>query len=106
MKLPAYILSEGAEEDLRSITRYTLKNHGHKQTLKYRDQLETCTDNLANDIYPHKVIADIIPEICYLQCQYHYIFGLRQIKKPMIVIAILHERMDLMRRVADRINNL
>ncbi|MFT4565679.1 MAG: toxin ParE1/3/4 [Saprospiraceae bacterium] len=103
MNKPVYILSAGAEEDLRSITQYTLKNHGHKQTLKYRDELETCADNLANGTYPHKVLTNSTPKILYLRCQHHYIFGYRE-DKQIIIMAILHKRMDLINRLTERLN--
>ena len=38
-----------------------------------------------------------------LHCEHHYIFCLQRDDAPALVVAILYERMDLMRRVADRL---
>ena len=36
-------------------------------------------------------------------CQKHYIFGLSEPNKPLLIIAMLHERMDLMQRLKHRL---
>ncbi|MCX7285260.1 MAG: type II toxin-antitoxin system RelE/ParE family toxin [Novosphingobium sp.] len=38
-----------------------------------------------------------------LRCQHHYIFCLPRDAAPALVVAILHERMDLMTRLAARL---
>ena len=38
-----------------------------------------------------------------LHFEYHYIFCLPRDDAPALIVAILHERMDLMARLADRL---
>jgi len=37
--------------------------------------------------------------------EHHYVFCLPREDGPALVVAIFHERMDLMTRLADRLNN-
>ena len=38
-------------------------------------------------------------------CEYHYIFGVKRDHFPMLILAIFHERMDLMQRLKDRLHD-
>jgi len=38
-----------------------------------------------------------------VRCEHHYIFCLPRDDAPALVVAIFHERMDLMARLADRL---
>ena len=92
----SYEISLLAEEDWRDIVNYTFDNHGEAQTRKYMDQLEKCISDLSIGEGFYKAMDGLIPDICLKHCEHHYIFGLMRDNKPMLVIAILHERMDLM----------
>ena len=37
-------------------------------------------------------------------CEHHYAFALPREGAPALIVAILHERMDLMTRLAERLN--
>ena len=96
-------LSDDAEIDLSEITEYTYKNHGATQTLKYIDNLEECAANLSTGHVHHKELSDIHPQLRIKHCQHHYIFGVMRKSRPMLVVAILHERMKLIERVKKRL---
>ena len=98
-----YLLSEAAAEDMRGIIRYTLREHGYKQALKYSSQIERCAERLAKSKQGYKKLPDINPELRYTHCEHHYIFGLIRKNQKMLIVAILHERMDLIRRVTGRL---
>jgi plasmid stabilization system protein ParE len=101
--MPLYKLSNDAEIDLAEITEYTYENHGTTQTLKYIDQLDECTNNLASGDGHYKEESKIHPQLRIKHCQHHYIFGVMRSSQPMLVVAILHERMKLIERVKKRL---
>lgn len=103
MIMPSYQTSDAAEEDLQEIMEYTLTRHGEKQAFQYIDDLEECTENLARSYGHYKEIHGLHPGMRVKHCQHHYIFGIMREHAPMLVIAIFHERMDLLVRLKDRL---
>lgn len=101
--MPFYELSDDAETDLDGITKYTYENHGVAQTLKYIDHLDECANNLAMGNGHYKALPEIHPQLRMKHCQHHYIFGVITKSSPMLVVAILHERMKLIERVKMRL---
>ncbi len=97
--MPLYKLSDDAENDLAEITEYTYENHGATQTLKYINKLSECASKLATDDGNYKKLSEIHPQLRITHCQHHYIFGVMRSSRPMLVVAILHERMKLIERV-------
>jgi hypothetical protein len=55
-------------------------------------------------VVPFKDMSAIYPALRMARCQHHYVFCLPQEDAPALIVAILHERMDLMKRLADRLN--
>lgn len=99
-----YEISLSAEEDWREIVNYTLDQHGEIQTRKYMQELTNCIDNLANGVGHYKKMDDLHIGICLKHCQHHYIFGLTRKNKPMLIVAVFHERMDLIKQLVKRLN--
>jgi len=50
-----------------------------------------------------KFLSDIHPSLRVTRCEHHYIFCIWREGAPAIIIAILHERMDLIARIKDRL---
>ena len=48
-------------------------------------------------------MSSLHPGLIMARCQYHYLFCLPRPDAPALIVAILHERMDLMARLADRL---
>lgn len=101
--MPLYVLSDDASIDLDEITEYTYENHGVAQTMKYIDNLEECAVSLANGHGHYKELSKIHPQLRVKHCQHHYIFAVIKKSQPMLVVAILHERMKLIERVKKRL---
>ncbi len=99
-----YELSPGADEDLENIARYTLKTWGVEQTRKYMSALEKCIENLAQGVGRFKELEGLQPGMRMVRCEHHYIFGLMRPESPMLVVAVLHEKMDTIRRVRKRLD--
>lgn len=100
----SYILTTEAEEDVRSIIRYTRKKWGVAQVRSYIARLEKAMNNLAINQGYFKDMSDVFPELRLVHCGHHYIFGLPQKGSPILIIAIFHENMDLIARLSNRIN--
>ncbi len=99
-----YLLTNAAASDLREIVRYTKKQWGHDQVLSYVDRLQRGIEQLvANGGGVGKELSVIFPGLRMLHCEHHYIFCLPRDKAPALIVAILHERMDLIARVANRL---
>jgi plasmid stabilization system protein ParE len=102
--LTAYILTAEAESDLRSVIRYTRARWSAAQVRRYVSALERGIANLAEGKVPFKDMSALYPALRMARCQHHYVFCLPQEDAPALIVAILHERMDLMERLADRLN--
>lgn len=98
-----YTFTAFAKNDLDDITEYTFQKFGYEQSLRYVANLESCAEDLADGFGSIKEMQYIVPKLYAKHCQHHYIFGLKSINKPMAIIAILHERMDLIKRIKARI---
>jgi plasmid stabilization system protein ParE len=103
--LTAYILTAEAEADLRGIIRYTRKQWGAAQVRRYIGKLEQGIANLAAGQDPFKDMSELFPALRMARCEHHYVFCLPRQDAPALVVAIFHERMDLMTRLADRLND-
>ena len=98
-----YELSPSAENDLSEIANYTIQTWGSEQAAKYQHVLEerfiaiACKRAEARTFLLHR------PDLFVTHCERHHIFYQeREVEGPLI-IAILHEKMDLMKRLQDRL---
>lgn len=100
-----YILTEGAEADLRGIIHYTRQEWGTKQVRTYVAKLKAGIARIASGQGTFKELDDLYPALRMARCEHHYVFCLPRENAPALIVAILHERMDLMVRLADRLND-
>lgn len=98
-----YRLSPEAENDLASIALYTLERWGPEQMRRYEAGLTNCIEALAVGATRTATPLPHRPEIRSLHCQHHYIFALVREGQPVGIIAVLHEQMDLPRRLEERL---
>lgn len=49
-------------------------------------------------------MSALYPALRVAHCEHHYAFCLPREKACALIVAIFHERMDLMARLADRLN--
>lgn len=103
MASPLYELSIDAQHDIESILEYTLENFGPAQVETYGANLIKCVEDLAMEQGGYKTLTRGNRKVRMLHCHKHFIFGIQRPSKPLLVIAVLHERMDLMRRLTGRI---
>lgn len=76
---------------------------GAAQARRYAGQLQRCVEALARGEGGHRDLEDFHPGLRMVHCEHHYIFCLLRADAPALIVAILHERMDLIARVAGRL---
>lgn len=98
-----HVLTAAAETDVRGIVRYTRRQSGDAKLRAYMDKLERGIVRLAAGQGAFKDLGMLYPALRMSHCQHHYIFCLHRENAPPLIVAILHERMNLMTRLADRL---
>ena len=98
-----YILTEAAEADLRAIIRYPSREWGDAQLRRYVEDLERGIARLARAQGSWRDVSLLYPRMRLAHVGHHYVFCLPQDNAPALIVAIFHERMDLMARLAERL---
>jgi toxin ParE1/3/4 len=101
--MASYELSPEAFTDLLGIADYTRRQWGVPQATKYRDQLEQCFEALATGKGRFKNLSHIRVDLRATRCRHHYVYCVMLTHSPPLMIAVLHEKMDLMARIAERL---
>jgi len=89
---------------MRGIIRYTRKQWGKAQVRRYVAALEHGIACLAAGQGAFKVMDALYPSLRMAHCEHHYVFCLPRENAPALIVAIFHERMDLLTRLADRLS--
>lgn len=97
-----YRLSTEAECDLDKILRYTVWQWGIDQAERYMLEFEKVFFRLA-DGCEARAFSESCPELKVIRCQHHYVFYLHEKPELPLVIAVLHERMDMLSRLRKRL---
>ncbi len=92
--------SRRAEADLLSIADYTLREWGKAQTARYIDELEICSQMLADNPALGRVCDDIRPGLRRHEHGKHVLFY-REERGGILVSRILHQRMLPEKHVLD-----
>ncbi len=98
-----YVLTKSAEADLREITRYTLEQWGVAQCSTYIADIEQKAEALATGKGIFQEMSALMPNLRVVLSGKHYIFCLPQQNAPAIILAILHEKMDVVARLKHRL---
>ena len=101
--MQAYDLTPAAAADLRSIARYTFREWGARQQQRYARQLEACCRAIGEGAAASRAFSDRHPQMRVTRCRHHYIFHMRPPGRRPLIIAVLHERMDLLARLERRL---
>lgn len=99
-----YVLTAAAEDDLRSIIRYARKQWGNEQVRSYVFKLAQGMVRLASGHGAFKEMSELHPGLRMVHCEHHFIFCLPREAEPALIVAILHERMDLVMRLVGRLS--
>ena len=102
--MPLYDITPAAQNDLREIARYTEKHWGHAQAMIYGAALDACFDQIVAGTAFSRAFSERFPSVCVTHCEHHYVFFLHPEHQPPTIIAVLHERMDMLQRLSDRLS--
>jgi len=102
--MPTYRLTPPAQQDLKEIARYTLEKWGRKQVLSYKDLLEKRFHEIADKTALSRQFSEVYPDVLVNRCEHHYIFFFHPEGKKPSILAILHERMNFVSKLKNRLN--
>jgi Plasmid stabilization system protein len=96
-----YRFTQSAREDLIDIWLYTQETWGEAQADSYQDTLHLCCARIAAGEAQTKPVPGL-ERIRSYHCQHHFMFCVEQ-DSTVIIVAVLHERMNLIERLRDRL---
>lgn len=99
--MDSYTFTRSAKEDLIDIWLYTREVWGEAQADRYQDDLHGCCERIASGTV-HTKSVPTIERVKSHHCHHHYLFFVEH-RESIIVVAVLHERMDLIERLRDRL---
>ena len=99
----AFAFHPEAEAELREIIRYTRKQWGRAQGQEYAAKLRECVQALADGKKPYRDMGNLYPGLRMAHCEPHYVFCLPRRHEPALIVAIWHDRMDIVARLEHRL---
>ena len=99
-----YVLTKGAADDLSAVIRHSLQHWGRERTRTYVMQLEAAVIAVAADQGVYKDLSSVYPMLRMAKSGKHFIFCLPRVNNASLVLAILHERMDMIERLKVRLD--
>tara|TARA_B100000378_G_scaffold272031_1_gene263245 strand:- start:11 stop:313 length:303 start_codon:yes stop_codon:yes gene_type:complete len=97
-----YELTNKAVTDLNGIWEYTLENWSENQADKYYDMLLDICQDIADNPELGKNYDGIKSDLFGLKANRHVIFYRKSEINPIEITRILHERMDLKKRMKEK----
>lgn len=101
--MPAFDISLEADEDLQGIVAYTAERWGVDQVRIYMTGLEQKMEQMATGIAHTKSLDHLMEGLELCRYEHHYIFALHRPDKAMAILAVFHEKMNLMERLKRRL---
>jgi len=98
-----YQIIDAAKEDLIDIWCYSAKQFGEAQADHYVRLLEQKFEKIGKGELQTKQPLENHSLLRVARCEHHYVFFIK--KEIPVVIAILHEKMNLIARIEDRLDN-
>lgn len=98
----SYYFTKSSRKDLKDIWHYTDKKWGEAQADKYLKGISTVCQEISKHPTIGRLLYGISTDIRVYRYHKHYIFYLDS-KKSVRIIAVLHEKMDLLKRIPWRI---
>ena len=103
--MATYQLTALAREDLREVARYTVKTWGTKQARRYQVSLESFFEAIAENKIQGHTFTRRRPDLLFARCEHHFVFFLRRENSCPLILAVFHEKMDLMMRMRKRLQD-
>ena len=99
----AYQLTKNAQFDLFDIYEYTITKWGIDQAERYKERIKATCLEIASGSVKSRSFSKSREDLQFIRCENHYIFFTIRKNKPTLIIAIFHERMDLIKRMVARL---
>ena len=99
-----YELTPDAENDLREIARYTTRTWGIVQARRYKADLLRGFKSIAKGSVLSRQPLPHRPDVQSCRCEHHYIFSIHDKGTKPVIVAVLHENMDLIERLRERLD--
>jgi toxin ParE1/3/4 len=96
-------LSPEADADVDGIFDYTAQTWGAEQAYKYLLQINTCAERIGTGKGVYKDLSNIRHALRSMRCQQHGIFFVRMEDMSARIVGVLHAKMDLLARIAERL---
>ncbi len=103
--MAGYALTLDAERDLLSIAIYTIETWGCEQADAYESNLECCFQAIGRGEARTSSPFPDRPELQVTRCRHHHVFSLHEGSAAVLIVAVLHEKMDLMARLRERLDD-
>ncbi len=99
MKPP--LVHKAARIRLAEIWDYTFGIWGEEQADRYLRGLATCVDGLGARRHQWRGVRDVrLPGVFFVRSGHHFVF-FREIQERIAIISVLHENMDIVRRLKE-----
>ena len=98
-----FVYTREAQAELREIVRYTAQKWDAAQAKAYARQIDEVAVELATGQGVFKAWGAVLPGLRVKAAGRRFVFCVLRPGKPALVLAILHERMDLMARLQHRL---
>lgn len=102
--MPRYQLSKDAVQDLRDVAKYAIDTWGRNELQKYRLGLKDIFLAITKNEVLKRAFSDAFPDLMVTKFRYHYIFYLAEPRQKPIIIGIIHEKRDIVHRLAERLS--
>lgn len=100
----SYHLTTAAEQDVRGLLRYSREQFGITQARRYGEGLEAHFIGLGDGTTVARLFSDRLPDVMVSRYQSHFVFHMIDAEDLILILAVLHQRMDLMTRLQDRLD--
>ena len=71
---------------------------------RYTGRLETCFRRIAEGRARSRSFSARYPQVRVTRCEHHYVFYVQPEGQKPLIFAVLHERMDMLTRIGERLS--
>ena len=83
---------------------YRVEQWRERQADRYTGRLETCFGRIARRPRPIRSFSERYPQVRVTRGEHHYVFYVQPEGQNPLIIAVLHERMDMLARIGKRLS--
>lgn len=101
--MPLFEKAPEVDDDLRAIISYTAERWGTAQVRKYMSGLDSHMELMAGGVVHTRSLDHLIEGLKVGRYERHFVFGIERAGKPMLILAVFHERMSVIDRLKKRL---